>query len=240
MPKTRHPAALQRARRAAAMAAPAAAAAAGPLDAAALAALPFPPHAPLAGREAGSFAEGTVKTRLPAIMGTVLSDLARLAATPAFASDADKLVQVEAAAAGVRALQAEMPADAALAPLAAPPGAPPHLVAAAAQTNAAVEAWRRRNEEARAGARARGRAVGAAACAGAAAMSTANAPAAPRAPAGGPLPRVAGPAVAHRGVLPVRAAGGDHAGAARARGDRVRAQRAQHAQHAQRAAAAAV
>jgi hypothetical protein len=38
--------------------------------------LPFPPVQPLIGSEAGSFAEETITTRLPAIMGTVLADLA--------------------------------------------------------------------------------------------------------------------------------------------------------------------
>lgn len=38
--------------------------------------LPFPPVQPLIGCEAGSFAQDTITTRLPAIMGTVLADLA--------------------------------------------------------------------------------------------------------------------------------------------------------------------
>lgn len=38
--------------------------------------LPFPPLQPLIGCEAGSFAQDTITTRLPAIMDTVLADLA--------------------------------------------------------------------------------------------------------------------------------------------------------------------
>jgi hypothetical protein len=38
--------------------------------------LAFPPVQPLIGSEAGSFAEETITTRLPAIMDTVLADLA--------------------------------------------------------------------------------------------------------------------------------------------------------------------
>jgi hypothetical protein len=37
--------------------------------------LPYPPVQPLIGSEAGSFAEETITTRLPAIMDTVLADL---------------------------------------------------------------------------------------------------------------------------------------------------------------------
>jgi hypothetical protein len=40
-----------------------------------LLALAFPPVQPLIGSEAGSFAEETITTRLPAIMDTVLADL---------------------------------------------------------------------------------------------------------------------------------------------------------------------
>lgn len=124
----------------------AAAAAVAAADAAALAALPFPPHPPLVGSEAGSFAEGTIKTRLPAIMDTVLADLQLLAETPAFASD-DARAQIAAAEAAVREMQAEMPADARVAPIEAPGSgsgggaAPAHLGPITAQTNAAVAAW---------------------------------------------------------------------------------------------------
>lgn len=39
--------------------------------------LPFPPVQPLIGCEKGSFAQETITTRLPAIMDTVLADLAQ-------------------------------------------------------------------------------------------------------------------------------------------------------------------
>lgn len=45
-------------------------------DVHALLQLPFPPVQPLIGCEAGSFAQDTITTRLPAIMDTVLADLA--------------------------------------------------------------------------------------------------------------------------------------------------------------------
>jgi len=118
-------------------------------DAAFLSTLPFPPHPPLAGSEPGSFAEGTIKTRLPAIMDTVLSDLARLASTPAFDRSTDAGRQVEAAAVAVRAMQAEMPCDARVAPLVAPAGAPEFLGVVVEWTNAAVEAWQKRGQEVR-------------------------------------------------------------------------------------------
>ncbi|KAI8476467.1 MAG: hypothetical protein J3K34DRAFT_455780 [Monoraphidium minutum] len=123
---------------------PARMAAAAAADTAALARLPFPPHPPLAGCEAGSFAEGTIKQRLPAIMGTVLSDLDRLAKAPGFAGDAARAAQIAAAAEAVKQLQREMPADATLTPIAPPPGAPAFLGAVAEWTNAAVAAWQAR------------------------------------------------------------------------------------------------
>jgi hypothetical protein len=133
-------------RRAPVPGAPAAAAAAAAF-AATLSRLPFPPHPPLAGSEPGSFAEGTIKTRLPAIMDTVLADLDRLLTTPPFAASPDAQRQVAAAAAAVRTMQAEMPTDAVITPLAAPAGAAAHLVAILDWTNAAVEAWQQRGKE---------------------------------------------------------------------------------------------
>jgi hypothetical protein len=128
---------------------PPSAAAARRADAAALAALPFPPHPPLAGSEPGSFAEGTITKRLPAIMDTVLADLDRAAAAPPLAGAPGAGAAAAAAAAAVRAMQAEMPADATLTPLAAPAGAPGHLVETVDWTNACVEAWQRRGAEVR-------------------------------------------------------------------------------------------
>lgn len=88
--------------------------------AAQLAQLPFPPHTPLAGREAGSFADGTISTRLPAILDTVLADLDRLAREqPGMPAE-----QVAAARAAVQQLQADMRSKAVLPPLVAPTGAP--------------------------------------------------------------------------------------------------------------------
>jgi hypothetical protein len=113
-------------------------------DSAALEQLPFPPHPPLAGSEPGSFAEGTIKQRLPAIMGTVLSDLERLSKAPGFVDSEDSLRQIAAAADGVRQLQAEMPADAVLQPISAPPGSPAFLQEVAQWTNGGVAAWQRR------------------------------------------------------------------------------------------------
>jgi hypothetical protein len=126
--------------------------AAAAVDAAALSALPFPPHPPLAGSEAGSFAEGTIKTRLPAIMDTVLADLTRLAQMPEFASD-EQQRQISAAAEGVKAMQAEMPADGRVTPLAVPGGSPPYLKKVVDWTNAAVGAWQQRGQQVRLGAR---------------------------------------------------------------------------------------
>lgn len=40
-----------------------------------LARLPFPPHMPLAGAEKGSFAEGTIAKRLPAILENTVKDM---------------------------------------------------------------------------------------------------------------------------------------------------------------------
>ncbi|GBF90174.1 hypothetical protein Rsub_03307 [Raphidocelis subcapitata] len=127
---------------AAAAAAAAPRGAAVPADAAALSALPFPPHPPLAGSERGSFAEGTIKKRLPAILDTVLADLAAFAAASPAAAEA-----AAAASEAVRAMQAEMPADGRVTPLAAPRGAPAHLREVVEWTNAGVAAWQRRGEK---------------------------------------------------------------------------------------------
>jgi hypothetical protein len=54
----------------------AAAAAAAAADVDRLLQLPFPTVQPLIGCEGGSFAQDTITTRLPAIMDTVLADLA--------------------------------------------------------------------------------------------------------------------------------------------------------------------
>lgn len=129
--------------------APSAATAGATISPAQLRSLPFPPHPELVGSQPGSFAEGTIKQRLPAILGTVLADLDRLAASPSFADSAavENRRQLETAVSAVKELQQEMPADARLVPLRAPEGAPELLRAVVEWTNAGVEVWQRRGEE---------------------------------------------------------------------------------------------
>jgi len=105
--------------------------------------LPFPPHPPLAGHEAGSFAHTTISTRLPAILDTVLADLDRLASDPAHSGEVAG-AQIAAARADVARLQADMRSNAAL-PFLGPPSPPApqaalmmHLVS---WTNNCLEAW---------------------------------------------------------------------------------------------------
>jgi len=103
--------------------------------------LPFPPCAPLAGHEPGSFAEKTIRDRLPAILDTVVADITRLAATPAMQAHA---ADCEAAKAAVLALRGDMVANAGLLPLAVPEASthPQLMTQIVAWTNATLEAWK--------------------------------------------------------------------------------------------------
>jgi hypothetical protein len=99
---------------------------------------PFPPHTPLAGSIAGSFAYTTISKRLPSILDTVVRDLQESAA----AADADAAAQqFRAAAAAIERLKQLITSDAELQALAAPPAASPALAAAVASTNACLAAW---------------------------------------------------------------------------------------------------
>lgn len=104
--------------------------------------LPYPPHQPLSGSEKGSFAYDTITTRLPAIMGTVLTDLDRLKGTAEFAKQPDWQQQVDVAAAAVRQIQQDMPADAQLLMLSVPEASTDsRLPLIVSWTNACLEAW---------------------------------------------------------------------------------------------------
>jgi hypothetical protein len=98
---------------------------------------PFPPHTPLAGSIAGSFAYGTISKRLPAILDTIIRDLEESAAAePSTAS------QFNAAAKSIEELQQLITSDSELQQLTAPAAASSSLVAAVASTNACLQAWK--------------------------------------------------------------------------------------------------
>ncbi|KAF6264621.1 hypothetical protein COO60DRAFT_1698204 [Scenedesmus sp. NREL 46B-D3] len=106
--------------------------------------LAYPPVQPLLGSEDGSFAQETITTRLPAIMDTVLADLAAEGAAAASHPQQEQLKQqLAAAAVGVKQIQQEMPVDGALQPLQLPPHLPAGhpLSSIIPTTNAAVAAW---------------------------------------------------------------------------------------------------
>lgn len=62
--------------------------------------LPMPPQAPLLGSEKGSFAEGTITKRLPAILASTLSDF-EASMAQLFAADAEGAAQVRRGSQGM-------------------------------------------------------------------------------------------------------------------------------------------
>jgi hypothetical protein len=97
----------------------------------------FPPHTPLAGSIAGSFAYATISKRLPAILDTIIRDLEESAvAEPSTSS------QFNSAAKSIEQLKQLITSDADLQQLEAPAAASPSLVAAVASTNACLQAWK--------------------------------------------------------------------------------------------------
>jgi hypothetical protein len=97
---------------------------------------PFPPHTPLAGSIAGSFAHATISKRLPSILDNVVRDLHESAA-----ADAATAQQFQAAAASIEQLKQLITSDADLQMLEAPPASCAALAAAVASTNACLAAW---------------------------------------------------------------------------------------------------
>jgi len=100
--------------------------------------VPWPPHLPLAGHEAGSFAEATITQRLPSIIASMVKDIQQMQL------GAELAPQVSAAVSDIEAMRQEMLRGGEPADLAVPPGASPHLAASVASTNQALAAWRGR------------------------------------------------------------------------------------------------
>ncbi|KAG1678797.1 hypothetical protein FOA52_012837 [Chlamydomonas sp. UWO 241] len=105
------------------------------------AAVEWPAHQPLAGCEAGSFAEGTITVRLPAIVAGTLKDMEAVAAA---SSDAAYAAQLRAAATAIDAMRSELLTASASCPadLVAPAWCSPALSVSVAATNCHMAAWR--------------------------------------------------------------------------------------------------
>ncbi|KAG2454966.1 hypothetical protein HYH02_000792 [Chlamydomonas schloesseri] len=112
-----------------------------PTTATAAAAMPPPPHTPLVGCEAGSFAEATITSRLPAILASMIADVEAEAqqAAAAQAQEPQAAQQVAAGLAELRALRAAMLDNAALPPLVPAATAPAMTQVLLDAANACVE-----------------------------------------------------------------------------------------------------
>ncbi|PNW84689.1 hypothetical protein CHLRE_03g154700v5 [Chlamydomonas reinhardtii] len=118
-------------------------------------AMPPPPHTPLVGCEAGSFAEATITTRLPAILASMIADVESEAAAAAAAAGHGPeatAAQVAAGLSELRALRDAMLNNAPLPPLVAAASAPAMTQVLLDAANACVELATARQAEASAAA----------------------------------------------------------------------------------------
>jgi len=107
--------------------------------------IPMPPHAPLAGKHKGSFAEKTITQRLPTILNGALADGEAL--YKRYGGNEQAIAQVRAALNGIQAVRDSMQANSALLPLAAPSGKAaalchPRLPEMVIATNEALDLWK--------------------------------------------------------------------------------------------------
>ncbi|GAX79057.1 hypothetical protein CEUSTIGMA_g6497.t1 [Chlamydomonas eustigma] len=105
----------------------------------------WPLHSPLAGREEGSFAQGTITTRLPSIVSSMTKDL-KATADAVFREDYEAQRQVLAAVTEIEGMKQELLTAITSCPLnlEAPPGSTVALQASVSCTNECMDAWRLR------------------------------------------------------------------------------------------------